>query len=112
LLRSAGSIRLDAILLDILACILLELEPSCHPAATRPRFARLRLAVLGLNPRRGLDPRGGLNPRRGLDPRRRLDSRRRLDPRRLDSRRGLDHPRRGLFAAERRLDLLVLDRAL
>src|SRR6516225_4078830 len=40
------SIRLDAILLDILACILLELEPSCHLAATRPRFACLRLPVL------------------------------------------------------------------
>src|SRR5262245_44677192 len=50
------SIRLDAILLDILTRILFEFEPSCHPAETRPRFACLRFAVLGLDPRRGPFP--------------------------------------------------------
>src|SRR4026208_1193098 len=45
----ANSERSDQILLDLLAGVLLGLEPARHPAAPRPCFVRLGIAELGLH---------------------------------------------------------------
>ena len=38
--------RSDQILFDVLAAVLLRLEPARHPATARPRFLGFRIAVL------------------------------------------------------------------
>jgi hypothetical protein len=44
----------DEIVVDVLSCILLALEPSCHSAATRPCLAGRRVAIFRLHARNRL----------------------------------------------------------